>query len=117
MRKLATLLCLTFAVLLFGAGEAWSLPKCPGSFTWNTWTNCVGTLTSPDGDKYVGEFRDDNFNGQGTRTYASGNKYVGEWRNHLPHGQGTYTFTEFGNVAEGRWENGYLKELCVPKIN
>jgi len=56
MRQLAALLCLTFAALLFSAGEAWSLPKCPGSYNQNTWHNCFGTYTFADGDKYVGEY-------------------------------------------------------------
>ena len=37
----------------------------------------VETRNYPDGSVYVGEFRDDQRNGQGTRTLASGNVYVG----------------------------------------
>ena len=79
MRQLAVLLCLSFAVLLFSAGEAWSLPKCPSNWTFNTWTNCFGTHTFADGT-YVGEFRDNKPHGKGTYTFADGGKYVGEWR-------------------------------------
>ena len=70
--SLTTFLALTFAVLLFSAGEAWSLPKYPGSYTSNTWTNCVGTFTFANGDKYVGEFKDGERYGQGTSTEAAG---------------------------------------------
>ena len=80
MRTLTAFLCLTFAVLLFSAGEAWSLPKCPSNWTWNTWTNCFGTFTWTDGSKYVGEFRDDKPNGQGTYIFADGSIHVGEIR-------------------------------------
>ncbi len=31
-----------------------------------------GTLTYPDGEKYVGEFQDGKFNGQGTIIYPDG---------------------------------------------
>ena len=89
MRTLTAFLCLTFAVLLFSAGEAWSLPRCPGSYDWNTWTNCVGTHTFANGT-YVGEWRDGLPNGQGTITFANGNKFVGEWRDDKMHGQGTF---------------------------
>ena len=107
MRNLAALLCLTFAMLLFGAGEAWSLPKCPGSYNQNTWTNCVGTINH-DGHKYVGEFKDKKQHGQGTVTYADGDKYVGELKDGKPHGQGTLTFSD-GRMKKGIWENGKLK--------
>ena len=80
MKQILTSLCLTVAVLLGSAGEAWSLPKCPGSYNQNTWHNCFGTFTWTDGSKYVGEFRDDKPNGQGTYIFADGSIHVGEIR-------------------------------------
>ena len=91
MRTLTAFLCLTFAVLLFGAGEAWSLPKCPGSYDQNTWHNCFGTVPDLNDGTYVGEFRNGKYTGQGTITFADGGKYVGEFRDGKPHGQGTFT--------------------------
>ena len=131
MRTLVAFLCLTFAVLLFSAGEAWSLPKCPGSYNQNTWHNCFGigttasgnkyvgefrdgkyhgqgTFTHTDGGKYVGEWRDGERNGQGTFTFANGDKYVGEFRDDLPNGQGTFTYAD-GSVKEGVWKDGKLQ--------
>ena len=35
-----------------------------------------------NGDKYVGEFKNNLFNGYGTYTFASGDKYVGEFKDH-----------------------------------
>ncbi len=130
MRNLTTFLCLTFAVLLFGAGEGFALPPCPEDPN-QRFHNCFGTYTFADGNKYIGEFRDDNFNGQGTFTFASGGKYVGEWRDDKyhgqgtlttangnkyvgefrddkPHGQGTFTFAD-GRVLEGIFKDGELK--------
>ena len=51
-----------------------------------------GTFTSANGDKYVGGYKDNKMNGQGTYTYADGDKYVGESRDDDFNGQGTYTF-------------------------
>jgi hypothetical protein len=79
MKKLAALLCLIFAVLLFSAGEGFALPPCPEE-QWQRWHNCFGTYTFVDGDKYVGEYRDGKSHGQGTYTFANGDKYVGEFR-------------------------------------
>ena len=47
--------------------------------------------------KYIGEFKDGFFedrqpNGQGTITYPNGIKYVGEWKDGLQNGQGTWTY-------------------------
>ncbi len=104
MRRLTATLCLTIAMLLFSATEGFSLPSCPTD-TGVVWTDCFGTYTFADGDKYVGEWRDDKRNGQGTATYADGGKYVGEWRDNKRHGQGTYTYAD-GRIEEGIWKDG-----------
>jgi len=44
-------------------------------------------------------------NGQGTLTYPDGGKYVGEWKNGKKNGQGTFT-DPYGNKYEGEYENG-----------
>ncbi len=53
-----------------------------------------GTETSPEGDKYIGEFKDNKKNGRGTVTFANGEKYVGEWKDGEMHGKGTYTWVD-----------------------
>ena len=65
--------------LMFSAGGAFALPQCP-SDTKVTWSNCVGTYTWPNGNKYVGEFRDDKRTGQGVGTYANGTVEEGIWK-------------------------------------
>ena len=40
------------------------------------------------GNKYEGEFRDDQPNGQGIETSPDGRKYVGEFKDGEYHGQG-----------------------------
>ena len=92
-----------------------NLPSCP-SDTSAYWDNCFGTHITPEGNKYVGEFRDNKYHGQFTVTYTDGEKYVGEFRdnkstdkalvpgpmaqkfvefrNGKRHGQGTYTFAD-----------------------
>ena len=62
-----------FLVLLLSAAESWALPPCPGSDDQYTWTNCHGTFTGPNGDKYVGEYRDGLKHGQSTFTWLDGN--------------------------------------------
>ena len=67
--------------------------------------NGQGTYNYADGNKYVGEWKDDKKSGQGTFTFASGNKYVGEWKDNSRNGQGTFTFAS-GNKYVGELMNG-----------
>ena len=60
-----------FFILLVGKAMASSLPNCPSDEN-ARWHNCFGTYTWNNGDKYVGEYKDDERNGQGTYTYANG---------------------------------------------
>ena len=46
-------------------------------------------------------------NWQGTFTSANGDKYVGEYKNDLREGLGTYTFAD-GTTESGIWKNGGL---------
>ena len=71
--------------------------------------NGQGTLTyGPgkwEGYKYIGEFKNNQINGQGTLTFAKGSKYVGEFKNGNAHGQGTYTHPN-GDEYVGENKNG-----------
>jgi hypothetical protein len=69
------------------------------------WNNCYGTFKFSNGDKYVGQFKDDKRHGQGTLTFSNGNKYVGEYKDNKRHGQGTYTFSD-GNKYVGEFRDG-----------
>ena len=64
-----------------------------------------GTYTYANGDKYVGNFKDDKSHGQGTYTYASGDKYVGEYKDDKKNGQGTYTHAN-GDKYVGEFKDG-----------
>ena len=43
-------------------------------------------------------------NGQGTYTYANGNKYIGEWKDDKFHGKGIYTTKN--NQYKGKFKDG-----------
>jgi hypothetical protein len=91
MKNLSLIICLTISALFGSVGGvvASDLPDCLSS---GYFDNCFGTYTFEDGEKYVGEWKDDKYNGQGTYTYAGGDNYVGEWKDGNKNGQGTYTF-------------------------
>ncbi len=77
-------------------------------------TNGYGTAVLPDGNNYVGEFREGIRTGWGSMTYPDGIKYVGNWQNDKPHGKGTLLsvdkFEYTGEFANGvRHGQGTLK--------
>jgi hypothetical protein len=83
------------------------LPECPSDTGDSFWTNCEGTVTSTDGSKYVGEFRNNKPNGQGTLTWANGSKYVGGFSDGKMKGQGTLTFAD-GRKYVGGFSDGKM---------
>ena len=90
-----------------GVSES-SLPPCMGT-QWRRFHDCHTTYTWPNGDKYVGEWKDGKKHGQGTKTWASGkwkdHKYVGAHKEGKRSGQGTYTWPN-GNKYVGAWKGG-----------
>ena len=80
-----------------------NLPVCQGNDA-SRWSNCFGSWTFSNGDKYVGEFEDGKYNGQGTYTEANGNKYAGEFKDGVRNGQGTYIFSS-GEKYIGDWKD------------
>ena len=51
-----------------------------------------GTYVYPNGDKYVGFFKDNKFHGQGTFTWIEGESFSGFWENGYMTEKGTYTY-------------------------
>ena len=86
-------------LLLVHVTSAVALSPCPSDDD-AYWDNCEGTYTYADGEKYVGEWRDDKRHGHGTYTRANGDKYVGEFRDDKAHGYGTYTWGSGPNNGE-----------------
>jgi len=104
MKYISIKICLVIIALFGGVAAASDLPDCP-SDTNARWHNCFGTYTWSNGNKYVGEFKDGNFNGQGTFTWSNGDKYVGEFKDDNFNGQGTYTYSN-GDKYVGEFKDG-----------
>ena len=99
MKNLSLIICLTISAL-FGSGGgvfASDLLKCPSS---GYFDNCFGTYPAVNGDKIVGEWKNDKVHGQGSNTYANGDKFEGLYDKGKRHGFGKYTYKN-GDVYEG----------------
>ena len=64
-----------------------------------------GKLTYADGKCYQGNFADGNFQGQGTMTLPNGDKYIGSWFNGVKHGIGIWHSQKTGEKRQGEWKN------------
>ena len=92
------------AILLLSlASTAYALPNCPSDQN-QRYDNCFGTYSFGNGEKYVGEWKDNKMYGQGTYTFASGEKYVGEYKDDKRNGQGTYTYAS-GDKYVGEYKD------------
>ena len=79
------------------------LPLCEGTSI-ASWTDCIGTAMWPDGEKYVGDWKDGKNNGKGTFTWPDGQKYVGDWKDGKQNGKGTFTWPS-GQKYVGDWKD------------
>ena len=93
-------------LLLLGWGAAFALSRLPACPAKGYFHNCSGIKTFVNGEKYVGEFKNEQLNGQGTYTFSSGAKYVGEYKDGLFNGQGTYFKADGSVINAGIWADG-----------
>ena len=68
------------------------------------WRIGYGVMTYINGDKYEGEWHENNKSGKGTYTFANGSKYIGNWLNGFMFGYGEYFFKN-GNIYKGNFLN------------
>jgi hypothetical protein len=85
-----------------------------GEWKDNKWDG-FGKYVYIDGASYVGQWINNNQNGNGTLKYSDGKKYVGEWKNGLYHGQGILSYQDWTkSPEEGVWlENKLVKEQKI----
>ena len=95
------LACLPMCLLI--GGRAVALPPCPTDGN-KAYHACFGTYVDPSGDKYVGEFMNDDYNGQGTYYSSNGDRYVGSFRNGAYEGKGTLYYAD-GDIYRGSLSN------------
>lgn len=86
------------------------------------WSNCQGTISLPNGDRYVGDFVNGKFHGWGTYYHLADNKfrgdrYTGEFRNGQRNEKGRYIYASGRPSLEGFWSSGQFlraEKISVP---
>ncbi|GEM_PF-636341 len=73
----------------------------------NGWGIYEWKTGSSNGDKYIGEWKNGNRDGEGVYTWANGDKYVGTWSAGVINGYGTQYFAN-GTKSVGLWANAKL---------
>jgi len=111
---LTSCICVVVGVSWAAAGaEENHLPPCPKDQNLY-YDRCVGIYRFPDGDTYVGPFKDNDFDGYGTYTFANGDRYEGDFKKGVYEGLGVFTFSD-GYQKKGRFRNnrfvGYASDL------
>jgi hypothetical protein len=79
------------------------LPPCPKDQNLY-YDRCVGTYRFPDGDTYVGPFKDTDYDGYGTYIFANGDRYEGDFKKGVYEGLGVFTFSD-GYQQKVRFRN------------
>ena len=80
------------------------LPPCPKDQS-TVFHNCWGIYTWSNGDKYVGEFKDDKMHGQGKFTWEDGRAYEGAYVDDKKQGHGRFSWPD-GRLYDGLWFDG-----------
>jgi hypothetical protein len=92
---------LSFCFLISGLTLAQSnLPACISP----PFNNCYGELKLDNGDRYIGEFKNNDRNGQGAYTFVDGRQYVGQFKDGNYDGFGTFIFPN-GEKYVGQWKD------------
>jgi hypothetical protein len=75
----------------------------------NTIINLPGvrTKTYKNGDKYIGQYKNNKRSGQGIYTWTTGDKYIGQYKNDQMSGKGTLYYNN-GNKYIGQYENDQM---------
>jgi hypothetical protein len=90
------------------------MQTCPGSHS-TAWSECVGSLETPEGNRYEGQFKQGRPHGYGVFFFLAdgptmGDVYSGQWENGLVSGVGTYFFS-YGALYSGQYRNSLYDGL------
>ena len=77
------------------------LPQCSSS---DFFHNCLAITVFENGDKYIGEWKNHQYDGNGIYIYSNGEKYVGEFKKNKSDGYGTYNYKN-GDLYVGEFRD------------
>ena len=72
----------------------------------------IGIIVYENGEKYIGEKKNNIKQGYGKFFYSDGSIYEGEWKDDVKEGFGTYYYVG-GSLYEGEWKNNLQNGFCT----
>lgn len=90
--------------VLLTIDSAHGLTSCQTENPVSSWHECTGTMKSPDGSTYEGDWFDGRPHGQGILSSADGSAYVGEFRSGIRVGLGAMAYAS-GDRYAGYWKD------------
>ena len=88
--------------------------SCSGVYS-SSWTNCYGTYTWSSGSKYIGEWKNGEYDGQGT-LLAYGDTYIGYFKNDYKSGKGTTIYSNGIKLADTKNTSDLLTYSLIGEI-
>jgi hypothetical protein len=70
-------------------------------------------VAAKSGQHYEGTYQNETLSGQGTVTYPNGDKYIGDLVNGVKEGQGRYIWAKNGSVYSGAWQKDKMNGAGV----
>jgi hypothetical protein len=80
------------------------------------WNECSGKGQGPNGETYLGQWKNDKYYGSGIYKYADGSRYEGDWVDSKFEGHGVFYYTD-GTSYQGELLNnnkvGYGRKVDI----
>lgn len=83
-----------------------NLPPCPKSIRL-AWNDCFGKFRTSNGGRYLGDFKNNKYEGVGMYMFPNGDVYFGEFKDNTRNGDGVY-IKKNGKKFSGTFDNGLM---------
>ena len=111
MKKILILLSLFISSVSFAQSN---LPPCSGDY----WNECNGERAFSNGEKFLGDWKNNKKDGYGILYFTNGSKFMGAFVNDQPNGFGTWYYPGGEIRQQGIWVDGrFIKPQSKPNIN
>lgn len=83
-----------------------NLPACPKNIRL-AWNDCFGKFRTSNGGRYLGDFKNNKYEGVGMYVFPNGDVYFGEFKDNTRNGDGVY-IKKNGKKFSGTFDDGIM---------